>query len=93
MFKNIYNNIFWQVSSIIFADLPVSTGFTYATTKLGAKRSDLIQVNQAHEFLRKVPIFFALISSIITLFFVFKFCLQLLVGRQNNKNYVINKSL
>lgn len=42
-----------KVSSVIFADLPVSTGFTYATTESGAQRSDLIQVNQAHEFLRK----------------------------------------
>lgn len=42
-----------KVSNIIFVDLPVFTGFTYATTKSGSKRSDLITVQQAHQFLRK----------------------------------------
>ncbi|KAK2393844.1 serine carboxypeptidase [Trifolium repens] len=42
-----------KVSSIIFVDLPVFTGFTYATTDSAAQRSDSIQVKQAHQFLRK----------------------------------------
>ncbi|XP_039686229.1 serine carboxypeptidase-like 12 isoform X2 [Medicago truncatula] len=43
-----------KVSSIIFVDLPVSTGFTYATTEeSGAKRSDWILVHQTYQFLRK----------------------------------------
>jgi len=46
--------MFWQVSSIIFVDLPVSTGFSYATTRSGTQRSDSRQVLQVHQFLRKV---------------------------------------
>ncbi|KAL5097000.1 hypothetical protein RYX36_001327 [Vicia faba] len=42
-----------KVSSVIFVDLPVSTGFTYATTDSGSQRSDSIQVRQAHQFFRK----------------------------------------
>ncbi|KAK7303060.1 hypothetical protein RJT34_13959 [Clitoria ternatea] len=42
-----------KVSSIIFVDLPVSTGFTYARTDAAAQRSDWILVHQVHEFLRK----------------------------------------
>ncbi|KAL5157458.1 Serine carboxypeptidase-like 19 [Glycine soja] len=42
-----------KVSSIIFVDLPVSTGFTYATTEFATQRSDWIQVHQVHQFLRK----------------------------------------
>ncbi|KAK7354047.1 hypothetical protein VNO80_19503 [Phaseolus coccineus] len=42
-----------KVSSIIFVDLPVSTGFTYARTELGAERSDTLFVHLAHQFLRK----------------------------------------
>ncbi|WJX22545.1 sinapoylglucose--choline O-sinapoyltransferase [Trifolium repens] len=42
-----------KVSSIIFLDLPVSTGFTYARTNSASQRSDSILVNQALEFLRK----------------------------------------
>ncbi|KAL2588778.1 hypothetical protein GLYMA_13G221900v4 [Glycine max] len=42
-----------KVSSIIFVDLPVSTGFTYATTEFAAQRSDWILVHQVHQFLRK----------------------------------------
>nr|BAF99695.1 1-O-acylglucose:anthocyanin-O-acyltransferase [Clitoria ternatea] len=42
-----------KVSSIIFLDLPVSTGFTYARTEVAAQKSDLKLVHQAHEFLRK----------------------------------------
>ncbi|XP_027933659.1 serine carboxypeptidase-like 11 isoform X1 [Vigna unguiculata] len=42
-----------KVSSIIFVDLPVSTGFTYATTKSATQRSDSTLVLQVHQFLRK----------------------------------------
>ncbi|XP_058752725.1 serine carboxypeptidase-like 7 isoform X3 [Vicia villosa] len=42
-----------KVSSIIFVDLPVSTGFTYATTDSGSQRRDSIQIDQAHQFFRK----------------------------------------
>ncbi|KAJ1414193.1 Peptidase S10, serine carboxypeptidase [Sesbania bispinosa] len=42
-----------KVSSIIFVDLPVSTGFTYATTESAAQRSDWLLVHQVHQFLRK----------------------------------------
>ncbi|KAK7303059.1 hypothetical protein RJT34_13958 [Clitoria ternatea] len=42
-----------KVSSIIFVDLPVSTGFTYARTDAAAQRSDWTLVHHAHEFLRK----------------------------------------
>ncbi|PNY01306.1 serine carboxypeptidase, partial [Trifolium pratense] len=42
-----------KVSSIIFVDLPASTGFTYATTESGSQRSDSRLVHQAHQFLRK----------------------------------------
>ncbi|XP_058771388.1 serine carboxypeptidase-like 11 [Vicia villosa] len=42
-----------KVSSIIFVDLPVFTGFTYATTNSGSQRSDSILVHQTHQFFRK----------------------------------------
>ncbi|XP_050876330.1 serine carboxypeptidase-like 11 isoform X2 [Lathyrus oleraceus] len=42
-----------KVSSIIFVDLPVSTGFTYATTDSGSQRSDSIQAHQAYQFFSK----------------------------------------
>ncbi|KAK2393838.1 serine carboxypeptidase [Trifolium repens] len=42
-----------KVSNIIFVDLPVFTGFTYATTESGSQRSDTILVHQVHQFLRK----------------------------------------
>ncbi|TKY71923.1 Serine carboxypeptidase 12 [Spatholobus suberectus] len=42
-----------KVSSIIFVDLPVSTGFTYARAEFSAQRSDWILVHQVHQFLRK----------------------------------------
>ncbi|KAK7245617.1 hypothetical protein RIF29_40465 [Crotalaria pallida] len=42
-----------KVSSIIFVDLPVSTGFAYATTESASKRSDWRTVHQVHQFLRK----------------------------------------
>ncbi|XP_019439670.1 PREDICTED: serine carboxypeptidase-like 2 [Lupinus angustifolius] len=42
-----------SVSSIVFVDLPVNTGFTYATTESAAKRSDRKLVHQTHQFLRK----------------------------------------
>ncbi|MED6208075.1 hypothetical protein PIB30_041630 [Stylosanthes scabra] len=42
-----------KVSSIIFVDFPVNTGFTYATTELVSHRSDWLLVHQTHQFLRK----------------------------------------
>ncbi|CAJ1962099.1 unnamed protein product [Sphenostylis stenocarpa] len=42
-----------KVSSIIFVDLPVFTGFTYPTTDSAAQRSDWKLVHQVHQFLRK----------------------------------------
>ncbi|XP_048226705.1 serine carboxypeptidase-like 18 isoform X3 [Ricinus communis] len=42
-----------QVASIIFIDIPVGTGFSYAQTQLAAYSTDLTQVHQAHLFLRK----------------------------------------
>ncbi|XP_014499723.1 serine carboxypeptidase-like 11 [Vigna radiata var. radiata] len=50
----ILRNQSWnKVSSIIYADLPFSTGFSYARTELAVQRSDTLFVDQAHEFLRK----------------------------------------
>ncbi|XP_020968538.1 serine carboxypeptidase-like 12 [Arachis ipaensis] len=42
-----------KVSNIIFVDLPVLTGFSYARTDSAAQRSDCLLVNQTHQFLRK----------------------------------------
>ncbi|KAK7331423.1 hypothetical protein VNO77_25648 [Canavalia gladiata] len=42
-----------KVSSIIFVDLPVFTGFTYARTEFDAQRSDWKLVHHVHQFLRK----------------------------------------
>ncbi|KAL9379891.1 hypothetical protein Peur_028373 [Populus x canadensis] len=42
-----------QVSSVIFLDLPVGTGFSYGRTPLALLRSDSKQVSQAEQFLRK----------------------------------------
>ncbi|WVZ20462.1 hypothetical protein V8G54_007784 [Vigna mungo] len=51
----ILRNQSWnKVSSIIYADLPVKTGFSYARTELAAQRSDKLFADQAHQFLRKV---------------------------------------
>ncbi|XP_047176717.1 serine carboxypeptidase-like 18, partial [Vigna umbellata] len=41
------------VSNIIYVDLPVFTGFTYATTELAAQSRDTLLARQAHQFLRK----------------------------------------
>ncbi|CAI0393446.1 unnamed protein product [Linum tenue] len=42
-----------QVASIIFVDLPVLTGFSYARTEAAALSSDNLDIDQAVEFLRK----------------------------------------
>ncbi|CAK7322542.1 unnamed protein product [Dovyalis caffra] len=42
-----------QVSSMIFLDLPVPTGFSYARSPVDFQRSDFKQVSQAVQFLRK----------------------------------------
>ncbi|CAN1274571.1 Serine carboxypeptidase-like 7 [Linum perenne] len=43
-----------KVASIIFVDLPVLTGFSYARTEAASPSSDKMQISQAVEFLRKV---------------------------------------
>ncbi|CAI0393443.1 unnamed protein product [Linum tenue] len=43
----------FDVASIIFVDLPVLTGFSYARTEAAALSSDNLQIDQAVEFLRK----------------------------------------
>ncbi|XP_061370016.1 serine carboxypeptidase-like 12 isoform X1 [Gastrolobium bilobum] len=47
------SNSWTKASSIIFVDLPVSTGFSYATTESAAQRSDWRLVHHFHQFLRK----------------------------------------
>ncbi|XP_057733826.1 serine carboxypeptidase-like 18 [Arachis stenosperma] len=42
-----------KVSSIIFVDLPVNTGFLYATTESASHRIDWSSVHQTYQFLRK----------------------------------------
>ncbi|MED6133555.1 hypothetical protein PIB30_029247 [Stylosanthes scabra] len=42
-----------KVSSIIFVDLPVNTGFSYARTESASHRTDWSLVHQTHQFLRK----------------------------------------
>ncbi|KOM40424.1 hypothetical protein LR48_Vigan04g062200 [Vigna angularis] len=50
----IFRNESWnKVSSIIYVDLPVFTGFTYATTELAPQSSGKLLARQAHQFLRK----------------------------------------
>ncbi|KAK6792662.1 hypothetical protein RDI58_011743 [Solanum bulbocastanum] len=44
---------FEAVSSIIFLDLPVGTGFSYATTPAALQSSDLQASEHAYQFLRK----------------------------------------
>ncbi|XP_052111755.1 serine carboxypeptidase-like 2 isoform X1 [Arachis duranensis] len=46
-------NSWTKVSSIVFVDLPVNTGFSYARTEFASQRSDSLSVNQAYQFLRK----------------------------------------
>ncbi|WVZ20036.1 hypothetical protein V8G54_007358 [Vigna mungo] len=50
----ILRNQSWnKVSNIIYVDLPVFSGFTYARTELAAQSSDKLLVRQTHQFLRK----------------------------------------
>ncbi|CAK7336629.1 unnamed protein product [Dovyalis caffra] len=42
-----------QVASIIYIDMPVGTGFSYARTPLASQRGDFEQVSQGAQFLRK----------------------------------------
>ncbi|KAH0695341.1 hypothetical protein KY285_022438 [Solanum tuberosum] len=52
--KMILNPYSWtKVSSIIFLDLPVGTGFSYATTPAARQSSDLQASDHAYQFLRK----------------------------------------
>lgn len=67
--------------SSIFVDLPVYTGFTYATTESGAQRSDWQLVHQAHQFLRKVLVIH---NSTITTFAA----IIISIHEYNSDNYV-----
>ncbi|KAH0685100.1 hypothetical protein KY289_022852 [Solanum tuberosum] len=52
--KMILNPYSWtKVSSVIFLDLPVGTGFSYATTPAARQSSDLQASDHAYQFLRK----------------------------------------
>ncbi|WCJ35570.1 serine carboxypeptidase-like 2 [Euphorbia peplus] len=52
--KLILNPHTWtQVASIIFIDIPVGTGFSYSKTQLASLSTDLMQVEQAYQFLTK----------------------------------------
>ncbi|CAI0464514.1 unnamed protein product, partial [Linum tenue] len=42
-----------KVSSVIFLDLPVGAGFSYATSEPAFRSSDKVQASQAVEFMRK----------------------------------------
>jgi len=44
----------FKVSSIIFLDLPVGTGFSYPKTERAVHQSTSKLVRHAHQFLRKV---------------------------------------
>lgn len=44
----------FQEASILFVDLPVGTGFSYARTPLASQRGDFKQVHQADQFLKEV---------------------------------------
>ncbi|GJR17720.1 serine carboxypeptidase-like protein 16 [Tanacetum coccineum] len=46
-------NSWTQMANIIFVDMPVGSGFAYATTKEASISSDTIVAKQAKEFLRK----------------------------------------
>ncbi|THG23119.1 hypothetical protein TEA_016805 [Camellia sinensis var. sinensis] len=46
-------NSWTKVASILFVDLPVGTGFSYGTTSLASKSTDLQSCDQAYEFLKK----------------------------------------
>lgn len=52
-----------KVSSIIFLDLPVGTGFSYPNTLNAAQQSTSKLVHNAHQFLRKVLSFSSIIIS------------------------------
>ncbi|XP_050214127.1 serine carboxypeptidase-like 17 [Mercurialis annua] len=50
----VFNPHSWtQVSNIIFVDIPVGTGFSFARTPLASQSGYRIQVNQTEQFLRK----------------------------------------
>ncbi|KAK7328141.1 hypothetical protein VNO77_22237 [Canavalia gladiata] len=42
-----------KTASIVFPDVPVNTGFSYATTPEGSRMSDTISARQTYKFLRK----------------------------------------
>ncbi|RRT80147.1 hypothetical protein B296_00000043 [Ensete ventricosum] len=60
-----------QVSSIIFLDSPVGTGFSYASTEQGLKTSDTKSSVDVHTFLRKVIIS---VSTQVSIEFISVWC-------------------
>ncbi|CAN0905748.1 Serine carboxypeptidase-like 17 [Linum grandiflorum] len=46
-------NSWTHVASIIFLDMPVGTGFSYATTDEASQSGDFLQIQQADQFFRK----------------------------------------
>ncbi|CAN1775977.1 Serine carboxypeptidase-like 2 [Linum perenne] len=56
-------NSWTKLSSIIFLDLPVGTGFSYTRNDSVLQSTDLMQVSQAEEFLRRVSLLHANIFS------------------------------
>ncbi|MED6133553.1 hypothetical protein PIB30_029245 [Stylosanthes scabra] len=50
----VYRPYSWtKASSIVFVDMPVNSGFSYATTEFASRRSDWLSVNQTYQFFRK----------------------------------------
>jgi Serine carboxypeptidase len=60
------------VSSVIFVDSPVGTGFSYSNTAEGLQTSDTKTVHQLLSFLYKVCNFSILESTILVLFYTTK---------------------
>lgn len=46
-----------KVSSIIFIDAPVGTGFSYSRTLQGSKITDKMHAQHCHHFMKKVKKF------------------------------------
>ena len=51
---HLFFQVVHQISSIIYLDQPVGTGFSYSRTHLASKPSDSGEVKLVHEFLQKV---------------------------------------
>ena len=48
--------MFLQTANVIFLDVPVGAGFSYATTTEAWSESDTKSATQAYEFLRNVSV-------------------------------------